>query len=69
MKLDSSNAKPFPKWHTDNLSVYAAGQTAIEKGETEFDCPVCGKKARVERSDYNGHIHCFCPSCKSGVIE
>ena len=69
MKLNDPNAKPFPEWHNNNMKVYAAGKEAIEKGESEFDCPVCGKRACVEKSDYNGHIHSYCPHCKCGVIE
>lgn len=69
MRLDDQNIKPFPDWHNNNVKVYATGVEAEKNGQSEFDCPVCGKKAHVEKSDYNGHLDCYCPFCKSGVIE
>ena len=69
MELGNENISQFPKWYTDNLKVYQAGIEAIKNGKTEFKCPVCGKTAKVERSDYNGHLSCYCPFCNSSVVE
>lgn len=69
MRLDDPNIKPFPKWHENNMKVYGAAKEAAKNGKAEFECPVCGGTAWVEKSDYNGHISCHCPSCKSGAIE
>ena len=69
MKLNNPNVKSFPKWFNDDLAVFSAGEKALEKGENEFICPVCGGKATVVKSEYNGHVKSFCSSCKRGMFQ
>ena len=38
-------------------------------GHTLIRCPWCGKDMIISRSDYNGHVHARCQSCKSGVMQ
>lgn len=38
-------------------------------GSKEFECPICGGKAKACRSGYNGHLWAKCPQCGMQVIE
>lgn len=41
-----------------------------KRGElVEFTCPLCGGKAWVSRSTYNGHIWSKCESCGMSSME
>jgi predicted RNA-binding Zn-ribbon protein involved in translation (DUF1610 family) len=42
---------------------------AVEKGEQEFICPLCGGDAFWVSSPYNGHKHSGCRKCGMKVME
>lgn len=33
------------------------------------DCPVCGNKMLISKSDYNGHLHISCDNCDQFIIQ
>lgn len=43
----------------------AAGlKKKLKRGESlTFECPVCGSKAEIYKSNFNGHIRAECESC------
>lgn len=46
------------------ISVAADLKKKAKRGETlTFECPVCGSKAEIYKSDFNGHIRAECESC------
>lgn len=47
-----------------------ASDTCKEKGkEYEFECPICGEKARATKNNYNGHLWAKCNKCNIQIIE
>ena len=54
----------------DSIMKYIKAEIeAIEKGEQEFTCPLCGGDAFWVRSPYNGHKHSGCRKCGMKVME
>ena len=43
--------------------------TAMQLGNEEFNCPLCGGSAWYSRSKYNGHLHAGCKDCNFTLIE
>lgn len=42
----------------------------LKKGEAkEFDCPLCGGKAKASRSVTNGHLWAKCENCGVDLIQ
>lgn len=52
------------------MKFLAAAIDAAQKGKViEFTCPLCGGKAQVQQSEYNGHHAARCSSCNANFIE
>lgn len=52
-----------------NFIVAAADALTGGANSADFKCPVCGGKAHVIRSEYNGHNHARCNTCGFRVME
>lgn len=46
-----------------------AVETAIEKGDRHFTCPICGGDGEWFKSKVNGHIHAWCNKCDIELNE
>lgn len=53
------------------MAFHKVARTACKKAGKvyEFVCPICGGKAKVCKSGYNGHHHAHCETCKNGFME
>lgn len=51
------------------IRFWEAQDKAEQEGKNEFICPLCGGKAWWYRSEYNGHIHCGCDTCKFLIMQ
>lgn len=64
-----ADAKTEEEWMADIFKYLKAEIEAVEKGEQEFTCPLCGGDAFWVRSPYNGHKHSGCRKCGMKVME
>lgn len=46
-----------------------AVETAMEKGDRHFTCPICGGEGEWFKSKVNGHIHAWCNKCDIELNE
>lgn len=46
-----------------------AVETAMEKGDMHFTCPICGGDGEWFKSKVNGHIHAWCNKCDIELNE
>lgn len=42
---------------------------ALDNGQTEFTCPLCGGEVKMVRAPGNGHIHAACVRCGIRMCE
>ena len=53
-----------------NILVFIeAVETAMEKGDRHFTCPICGGEGEWFKSKVNGHIHAWCNKCDIELNE
>lgn len=53
-----------------NILVFIeAVETAMEKGDRHFTCPICGGEGEWFKSKVNGHIHAWCNKCDIELDE
>lgn len=57
------------KDNDDIFAFLAAVNAAEADGREDFTCPICGGRAHLARSPYNGHIAANCEKCKMRMVE
>lgn len=57
------------KDNDDIFAFLAAVNAAKADGREDFTCPICGGRAHLTRSPYDGHITANCEKCKMGMFE
>ena len=57
------------KDNDDIFAFLAAVNAAEADGREDFTCPICGGRAHLARSPYNGHRAANCEKCKMRMME
>ena len=69
MAAISEDLEAGMKDNDDIFAFLAAVNAAEADGREDFTCPICGGRAHLARSPYNGHITAKCEKCNMGVME
>lgn len=54
---------------SDILAMLEAWQSAENRGDQTFTCPLCGGLVEWRRVPYNGHLRIFCNKCKMQLLQ
>lgn len=71
-EIDIENGKRFlaaAQQAIDHPDEKQERQLKKKNGAAEFKCPICGGRAFVQRSSYNGHARGYCQVCGVRFME